>query len=268
MLVRFHNQFDVVVMTNMNGDILSDLTSGLIGGLGLAPSANIGTDAAIFEAVHGSAPTLAGKDMVNPTAILLTAVMMLRHLGEFQAAGLIENSIHVTYEEGRYLTRDLIAEEAAVGTSAFTQAVIDNFGYKPRHFRSRQHKPIQLPKVSADADFVKAADRHVTGVDVFIEAALDPATLGHRLDELVTSTPLRLHAISNRGTKVYPGSSAGIDLVDHHFCRFLTRDGADLGDAIVLDLLQKISTHFRWMHVEKLQRYGGADAFTKAQGEE
>src|SRR5207247_3478621 len=85
-LVKRPEQFDVIVTTNMNGDILSDLTSALIGGLGFAPSANLGNDVAIFEAVHGSAPKYAGKNVINPTAVILSSVMLLRHLGEFEAA--------------------------------------------------------------------------------------------------------------------------------------------------------------------------------------
>src|SRR5271165_2234953 len=94
-LVKKPEQFDVIVTTNMNGDILSDLTSALVGGLGFAPSANLGNDVAIFEAVHGSAPKYAGKNVINPTAVVLSAVMMLRHLGEFEAAMDIEHAVLV-----------------------------------------------------------------------------------------------------------------------------------------------------------------------------
>src|SRR5438552_13699640 len=98
-LVRFPEWFDVIIMTNMNGDILSDFTSGLIGGLGFAPSANLGTDYAIFEAVHGSAPKYTGKNVINPTAVVFAAVMMPRRLGEFDAASPIANSTVFTLEE-------------------------------------------------------------------------------------------------------------------------------------------------------------------------
>jgi isocitrate dehydrogenase len=100
-LVRFPEQFDVIVTSNMNGDILSDLTSGLIGGLGFAPSANIGQDVAIFEAVHGSAPLIAGKNLANPTAHILSGVMLLRHLGLFEEAERIENAVLYTWESGK-----------------------------------------------------------------------------------------------------------------------------------------------------------------------
>src|SRR5438132_11489710 len=99
-LVMRPEQFDVIVTTNMNGDILSDLTSGLTGGLGFAPAANIGNDVAIFEAVHGSAPDIAGQNKANPTALVLSSAMLLRHIGEASAANDIEQAVLVTLESG------------------------------------------------------------------------------------------------------------------------------------------------------------------------
>src|SRR5690349_5608118 len=106
-LVKKPEQFDVIVTTNMNGDIISDLTSALVGGLGFAPSANLGSDVAIFEAVHGSAPKYAGKDVINPTAVILSAVMMLKHLGEFEAAETVEHAVLATLQQGT-LTGDVV----------------------------------------------------------------------------------------------------------------------------------------------------------------
>src|SRR5215213_11274073 len=106
-LVKRPEQFDVLVMTNMNGDILSDLTSALVGGLGFAPSANIGSEVAIFEAVHGSAPKYAGKNVINPTAVILSAVLMLRYLELFEQADAIEHAVLVTLEDGT-LTGDVV----------------------------------------------------------------------------------------------------------------------------------------------------------------
>ena len=121
-LVRRPEQFQVIVTTNMNGDILSDLTSGLIGGLGFAGSANVGASIAIFEAVHGSAPKYAGADVANPTAITLSAVMLLRHIGAVEIADQVEAAIHATLAAGIH-TRDVQGGEP-VGTVAFTDAVI------------------------------------------------------------------------------------------------------------------------------------------------
>jgi isocitrate dehydrogenase (NAD+) len=117
-LVINPQSFDVLVMENLFGDILSDLTSGLVGGLGLAPSANIGYGNAVFEAVHGSAPDIAGKGIANPTALILSAALMLRHLGEHEPADRIERAIYDAYARGEVLTRDL-------GGTATTEQFVD-----------------------------------------------------------------------------------------------------------------------------------------------
>ncbi len=116
-------QFDVIVTTNLFGDILSDLASGLVGGLGLAPGANIGDGVAIFEAVHGSAPDIAGQNIANPAALMLATVMMLDYLGEFNAAQKVENAIASVIEKGKCVTRD-INPDNYVGTNEFADAVI------------------------------------------------------------------------------------------------------------------------------------------------
>jgi isocitrate dehydrogenase (NAD+) len=116
-------QFDVIVTTNLFGDILSDLASGLVGGLGMAPGANIGYTTSIFEAVHGSAPDIAGKDIANPVAIVLAGVMMLRHLGEDQAAGKIEKAVADVVAEGKFVTHDLNPDHP-VGTREMGDAII------------------------------------------------------------------------------------------------------------------------------------------------
>jgi isocitrate dehydrogenase (NAD+) len=122
-LVMNPYQYDVMVMENLYGDIISDLCAAFVGGLGLVPGANIGERCAIFEAVHGSAPDIAGKDLANPTAVLQSAVLMLRHLGESQAADRIYSAIEKTYKEKKHLTRDV---GGTSHTSEFTDAVIAN----------------------------------------------------------------------------------------------------------------------------------------------
>lgn len=122
-LVLNPNQFDVIVTTNLFGDILSDLCSGLVGGLGLAPGANIGTNAAIFEAVHGSAPDIAGKDIANPSAIILASAMMLNHLGETAAANKIYQAISETLKNPDEVTRDL-NPNSKVGTKQFAEFIV------------------------------------------------------------------------------------------------------------------------------------------------
>jgi isocitrate dehydrogenase (NAD+) len=122
-LVMNPYQYDVLVMENLYGDILSDLCAAFVGGLGLVPGANIGDHSAIFEAVHGSAPDIAGKDVANPTAVLQSAILMLRHLGETEAADHIYRALEKTYKEKQHLTRDVGGTSK---TSEFTEAVIAN----------------------------------------------------------------------------------------------------------------------------------------------
>ncbi|GGB48164.1 isocitrate dehydrogenase [Shewanella inventionis] len=124
-LVMNPENFDVIVTTNLFGDILSDLCAGLVGGLGMAPGANIGRDAAIFEAVHGSAPDIAGKNLANPTSVILASIQMLEYLGMSDKAEMIRNAVSAVIEEGDRTTRDLGGTH---GTTDFTQAVLDRLG--------------------------------------------------------------------------------------------------------------------------------------------
>jgi isocitrate dehydrogenase len=268
MLVRFPHDFDVIVTTNMNGDILSDLTSGLVGGLGFAPSANIGHDAAIFEAVHGSAPRIAGTNTANPTALLFTATMLLRHLGAFDAARSIEHAVLATLESGVH-TRDVLGGEGAVTTTAYTDAVIRNLGKRSERWQVREHRPITLPEMSRDPDVVRASRRRVAGVDVFVESALSPEELGKSAASLVEGTSLRLEMVASRGTMVYPTTSTITDTVDASYCRFMVREeGAHLTDEQLLELLTRMSADLTWTHVEKLNSFDGVEGWTKAQGQD
>jgi len=120
-LVQKPEQYDVLVAPNLYGDIISDLAAGLVGGLGVAPGANIGTDAAVFEPVHGSAPKYAGLNRANPTALILSGVLMLRHLGEIEAAERVEDALRTVIAEGRTVTYDL---GGTAGTSEFAEAIV------------------------------------------------------------------------------------------------------------------------------------------------
>jgi len=266
-LVKTPEQFDVLVMTNMNGDILSDLTSALVGGLGFAPSANLGSDVAIFEAVHGSAPKYAGKNVINPTAVLLSGVMLLRHLGEFEAAGKIENAVMVTLESG-VRTRD-IDKNNPVSTTAFTDAIIKNLGKKSDKWKVREYKPIQMPQVSLSPDYVKAKSRKVIGADIFVESPLGPDALGKDMEQISNGTALALKIISNRGTKVYPSMGTITDCIDQYRCRFFARSmDKELTDVDIAELSKRIGSKHRWVTIEKLQDFDGAPSFTKSQGED
>jgi isocitrate dehydrogenase (NAD+) len=127
-LVQRPEEFDVLVLPNLYGDIVSDLTAGLVGGLGVAPGANIGPDAAVFEATHGSAPKYTGQNKVNPTAMILSGKLMLEHLGEGEAAWRLENAVAAVIAEGKHLTYDLKPsrdDPTAVGTSEYADAIIE-----------------------------------------------------------------------------------------------------------------------------------------------
>jgi isocitrate dehydrogenase len=268
-LVKKPEQFDVIITTNMNGDIISDLSSALIGGLGFAPSANIGNDVAIFEAVHGSAPKYAGKNVINPLAVLFSGVMMLRHLNLFDQAAKIEHAVLSTLEEGKVLPRDIVGDAKAASTTAFTDEIIKNLGRHSKNWEIRNYKAIELPKVSSDPVFVKAKTRKVVGVDIFIESGLNAEKLGHSLEQLSSDQALKLKMISNRGTKVYPPMGAITDCVDHWFCRFIAKDdNQEVNDQQIMSLLNKVTTEHKWVHLEKLQDFNGEHAFTKAQGED
>lgn len=249
----------------MNGDIISDLTSGLVGGLGVAPSANIGHDIAIFEAVHGSAPDIAGKGLANPTALILTTVHLLRHLGLFEQANMVANAVLVAIANPRTRTRDLGGQG---NTETFTHAVIESLGMLSPERHPRQYRKIHVPPAAPELDVVRPTVRREVGVDVFIDSGVHPHQLGPALEALAEGTPLTLKMISNRGTRVYPPADGHTDMIDHHRCRFMGREGAAVDDAAVLALLGRIGATYRWCHVEKLPEFDGEAGYTRAQGEE
>jgi isocitrate dehydrogenase len=258
-------QFDVIVTTNMNGDILSDLTSGLTGGLGFAPSANIGNEVSIFEAVHGSAPDIAGKNKANPTALILSAAMMLRHIGQGKAANDVEQAVLVTLESGMR-TSDMMGVQNPAGTTEFTQAVISNLGKRSKVSPPRDYKKVELPPAQLGVNAVHARSRRVTGVDVYVESNLEPKALAASLETLTKASALRLEMITNRGAMVFPSNGRRVSLVDHFRCRFVQRViGPDLADADILALLRSVGAQYRWMHIEKLQEFDEEPAFSKSQ---
>jgi isocitrate dehydrogenase len=255
----------VIVTTNMNGDILSDLTSGLTGGLGFAPSANIGNDVSIFEAVHGSAPDIAGKNKANPTALVLSAAMLLRHIGEGKAANDVEQAVLVALESG-IRTSDMIGVQNPASTTEFTEAVTASLGKRSKVSPPRNYKKVDLPSAKLGVSAVSAAKRRVIGVDIYVESDLEPNALAADLEQLAKGLPLKLQMITNRGAMVFPSNGRRISLVDHFRCRFVQNDAAaNLGDAEILSLLKVIGAKHRWMHIEKLQEFDGEPAFSKSQ---
>jgi isocitrate dehydrogenase len=266
-LVRFPEKFETIVTTNMNGDILSDLGSGLIGGLGFAPGANIGNDIAIFEAVHGSAPKYADRNIINPTAVLLSGVMMLRYMQEFAAADVIEQALLATLEQG-VMTQDVKVESAPVSTTDFTDTIIRNFGKSSAAWPKRPYKPLNVPVVSTKASLIVPKERRVAGIDVFIESDHAGEQIGKTLQELLASTPFELKMISNRGVVVFPSAGIQPDVVDLWYARLMSRtQDVSLTQDEILDVLKKVSTKYHWVHVELLNVYDGKLGYSKAQGE-
>jgi isocitrate dehydrogenase len=271
-------QFDVVVTTNLNGDIISDLASGLVGGLGFAPSGNYGDDVAIFEAVHGSAPKYAGKDVINPTALILSSLMMLRHIGETAAADRIEDAVLVTLEEGKAVTQDLARQtggdvEHAASTTGFTDSIIASLGKQPATVppRSGSERPsgdaAPRPAWKYGADVSAAVPSATVGVDLFLET-WEPAEAAGRELEALAGDALELQMISSRGTMVWPSTGLSPDSVGLLRARFMARaDGVGVTDGEIASLVLRVGERFAWTHVEKLHVFAGEDGFTKAQGQ-
>jgi len=263
-LVIAPEQFDVIVTTNMNGDILSDLASGLVGGLGVAPSANIGYDVQMFEAVHGTAPDIAGANVVNPTAMILSAVMMLRQMGLAEHARALDSALVQTLAEGIH-TADL-RPASPVGTREFAEAIGERIQPVAQD-SSAASGGVELPVIHAVDAQRYPEKRTPVGVDIFIETDQPPAQLGATLVELVDGLDVELIMVSNRGTQVWPAGVVEPSCVDHFRCRFeLTSAEANL-DAEVVRVIERIGAHYRWMHLEKLELHDGDPAFSKAQGQ-
>src|SRR5688572_3413044 len=185
-LVTRPDTFDVVVLTNLQGDIVSDLCAGLVGGLGFAPSANIGDHICIFEAVHGTAPDIAGKNIANPTALLLSGIAMLRHLGYMQNAAEIENALLFTLEQG-VRTGDFGDKKIpSLNTTQFSEVIINNFGKSPKvNAKPILHNMPVTPtafKLKKNHMMVsrEIEDEKIVGVDMFIESDEQPEKIAEK----------------------------------------------------------------------------------------
>lgn len=250
-------QFDVLVLPNLAGDIVSDLSAGLVGGLGVAPGGNIGDELAVFEAVHGSAPDIAGKNMANPTALLLSAIQMLQHLGKVQTGKRVQDALLAALADG-IKTRDL---GGSASTTEFAEAIISRLAPADG---IEEASPIRI-EAGAVKD-VNAAEKRCIGADIFVEWASGVPPMPEQVGNL------RLVMMSNRGTKMYPGPvPPEMHLVDHYRCRYRhveSDGGAAAGDADILAVLSALQEKgISWMHIEKLHMFGSTPGFTRAQGE-
>ena len=258
-LVTRPDLFECIVLTNLQGDIVSDLCAGLVGGLGFAPSSNIGNDIAIFEAVHGTAPSIAGKNIANPTALLLSGISMLEHIGYMKEAALTENALFYTLEQNIHTIDFGDQEYPTYNTSDFADKIIENLGKYPSKNRiewSVHH--IHETKTryhSKDNVIIKSKNPEILtiqGFDFFVSFESQPTELIYRCLNLKLSK-LKLTGISNRGTQIWPNSSVYTNLIEMYCCRFekLNID-IELNQNDVLEVFQELSSHFNIFSIETL----------------
>jgi len=261
--------FDVIVMPNLYGDILSDVAAQITGSVGLAGSANIGENFAMFEAIHGSAPPIAGQDKANPSGLILAAVQMLVHIQQPDIAAKIHNAWLKTIEDGVH-TADIFNTSVSknlVGTQHFADAVIERLGQQPNQFNAPTYAH-EISKFYSKPFEEKTAVKELIGVDIFLHFKdRNPEVLANLIKDLAVSG-LKLKMITNRGTKVWPNGFSETFCTDHWRCRFLTEANQGISYQVAIDLLQRL--HHRKLDViktENLYLMDGVPAFTAAQGQ-
>jgi isocitrate dehydrogenase len=264
--------FDVIVMPNLYGDILSDVAAQIAGSVGLAGSANIGPEHAMFEAIHGSAPRRAGQNLANPSGLFLGSVMMLLHINQVEAAERAHNAWLKTIEDGIH-TYDIFKEGVStekVGTKEFAQAVVARMGQKPETLPAVAYNR-QESRINTNPPYTRpAVVRKLVGMDVFVEhvgttaevaAAMEPCDQG----------PLKLRMISSRGMSVWPDGFAQTLLCDHWRCRFMVDDpenGPAFSHADAVALLERVNASgLEFIKTEGLYYFDGKPAFQMGQGQ-
>lgn len=261
--------FDVIVMPNLYGDVLSDVAAQIAGSVGLAGSANIGEECAMFEAIHGSAPRRAGQNVANPSGLLQGAIQMLNHIGQTAVAERIQNAWLKTIEEGIH-TYDIYKEgrsKQKVGTREFAEAVIRNLGKRPEKLKAVTYagnSQISLPKYTRKAP----RSKELQGVDLFVHWN------GLRAEELakeihsIESKDIQLSMITNRGIKVYPDGFPETFCTDHWRCRFKSKSGKNISKQQIIELLQNAeSKQIDVIKTENLYAFDGVPAFSLGQGQ-
>jgi isocitrate dehydrogenase len=266
--------FDVIVTENLYGDIVSDIAAEVTGSVGLGISANIGESCAMFEAMHGTAPDIAGQGIANPSGLILGSIMMLTHIGQGDVATKVHNAWLKTIEDGIHtgdIYRDGVSKEK-VGTEEFTKAVIDRIGQKPEKMNAvdypKDGKGLDLPPVSLR----EAGDKTLIGADIYVEwrdamraDECEPlATLARQ--SLVDGIDLSI--ISNRGTKVWPDGQPETFCAPLWCLRFKSISGKEIMSSQVTKILDNLyGNGLPFVKVEKLYMFGDKAGFTKAQGE-
>lgn len=267
--------FDVIVTPNLYGDILSDIAAELTGSVGLAPSANIGEHVAMFEAIHGSAPDIAGKGIANPSGLLLAAVMMLVHIGQAEAAARIHNAWLSAIEDGVH-TAELhshLSIGRPFGSMDFADAVIDRLGNLPQKLAPVSYagtRPMRVPATAPEAPqrAREPAQKALVGIDVFVHAAhTRPDVLAERL-KACTPAGLELQVITNRGVKVWPGGFPETFCTDHWRCRFVAAGDEPLQHGALVALMSELAAQgIDFIKTENLCTFDGARGFALAQGQ-
>ncbi len=261
-------RFDVVVMPNLYGDVVSDVTAQISGSVGLAGSANIGERCAMFEAIHGSAPDIAGQGIANPSGLLRAAVMMLNHIGQQDIAEKVKNAWSRTIEEGIH-TADIYKEGVSrekVGTDAFAEAVIQRLGQKPRKLMEADYArnvKLNIPPYQRR----KPADKVLKGVDVFVDwKGSNPDELAVCLQKL--NSDIKLTMITNRGVKVWPNGLEETFCTDHWRCRYEVENGSPAAKESIPQLLQQaIASNIDVIKTENLYEFDGVRGFSLGQGQ-
>lgn len=260
--------FDVIVTPNLYGDILSDVAAEVAGSVGLAPSGNIGDNCAMFEAIHGSAPDIAGQDIANPSGLLLAAVMMLVHVGQPDVATRIHNAWLRTIEDGIH-TRDVFEEGVSaclVGTQDFADAVCERLDLLPRtltpvHY-SGDGRPKPLQQMKRDPEL-----KQTVGVDIFVQWTDSPSELASRL-KCAENGSLGLQMITNRGVKVWPEGFPETLLTDHWRCRFISEPQTEVSHDEILQVIEMIfKSGLDFIKAETLCTFDGKPGFSLGQGQ-
>jgi isocitrate dehydrogenase len=265
-------RFGVIVTLNLYGDIISDIAAQIAGSVGMGGSSNIGDLCAMFEAIHGSAPDIAGRGIANPSGLLNGAIMMLVHIGQADIATKIHNAWLCTLESGIH-TGDIYKEDISkkrVGTEEFADAVIERLGKVPHHFKpvSYQAAPKEIHPTALSLQKEKV--KELIGIDVFFDWNEGSADDFGKMIETISSEGLKLNMISNRGVKVYPDGLPETFCSDHWRCRFVV-DAETLPVVThkqILDLLAKVeSKGLDFIKTEHLYKFDGVRGYSLGQGE-
>ncbi|MGB1040452.1 MAG: NADP-dependent isocitrate dehydrogenase [Flavobacteriales bacterium] len=261
--------FDVIVMQNLYGDIISDIAAQITGSVGLAGSCNIGEEHAMFEAIHGSAPTIAGQNIANPSALIQGSILMLNHIGQNEIGDKIQNAWLKTIEEGIH-TVDIYDEEISakkVGTKEFAEAVISNLGELPSKMpvrKSPTNIKLELPKYERKT----RKNKELIGVDLFVHwDGFDPNDIGSQLHNIESDT-IKLDMITNRGIKVYPHGFKETFCTDHWRCRFKHTEDREITKQEIIDLLNNADAKaIDVIKTENLYKFDGKRSYSLGQGQ-